>query len=180
MNPTKHDPLLLAAQALLWFFIAVMGFALIFVAIGTPAVAIFQDKIIAEAAAEGVTAGPELIGALVVILAAITALLALAIYFFVLLLRMIESVKAGDPFIEANAKRLWLMGWIALAGQLLMLPIAGLAMWIEEVIGDARSAEVEGSIGMNGEGLLLVLVLFILARVFRQGAAMRADLEGTV
>jgi hypothetical protein len=29
-------------------------------------------------------------------------------------------------------------------------------------------------------GLLLVLVLFILARVFRVGAAMRDDLEGTI
>ena len=29
-------------------------------------------------------------------------------------------------------------------------------------------------------GFLIVLVLFILARVFRHGAAMREDLEGTV
>ena len=29
-------------------------------------------------------------------------------------------------------------------------------------------------------GILLVLILFILARVFRHGAAMREDLEGTV
>ena len=29
-------------------------------------------------------------------------------------------------------------------------------------------------------GLILILTLFILARVFRHGAAMREDLEGTV
>ena len=29
-------------------------------------------------------------------------------------------------------------------------------------------------------GILLALVLFILARVFREGAAMRSELEGTV
>ena len=28
--------------------------------------------------------------------------------------------------------------------------------------------------------ILLVIILFILARVFRHGASMRADLEGTV
>ena len=33
---------------------------------------------------------------------------------------------------------------------------------------------------MSLTGLAVGLVLFILARVFRQGAAMRADLEGTV
>jgi hypothetical protein len=34
--------------------------------------------------------------------------------------------------------------------------------------------------GVSLGGLLLALTLFILARVFRQGAAMREDLEGTV
>lgn len=29
-------------------------------------------------------------------------------------------------------------------------------------------------------GIILAITLFILARVFRQGAAMRNDLEGTV
>ncbi len=34
--------------------------------------------------------------------------------------------------------------------------------------------------GISGNGLLLMLILFILARVFRKGAEMRAELEGTV
>ena len=34
--------------------------------------------------------------------------------------------------------------------------------------------------GITLDGILLAVILFILARVFRQGAAMREDLEGTV
>jgi hypothetical protein len=37
---------------------------------------------------------------------------------------------------------------------------------------------VEG--GVDFGGIILVLTLFVLARVFKHGAAMREDLEGTV
>lgn len=179
-NKTGHDPLLLAAQVLLWFFIGVMGFALVMVGIGTPAAAIFQDRIVAEAAAKGIEAGPELVGAVIGILLATFAFLALAIYFLVLLLRIINSVKEGDPFVEINAERLSRMGWIALAGQIAMIPVGALVLWIAEITKDIDDVYVDSDFGISGSGVLLVLILFILARVFRQGAAMREDLEGTV
>lgn len=40
-------------------------------------------------------------------------------------------------------------------------------------------AEVGGG-GIDASGILLVILLFILARVFRKGTEMREDLEGTV
>lgn len=177
---TGRDPLLLAAQGLLWFFIGAMGFALLFVGLGAPAAAIFQDKLLAEAAAQGIETGPELVAAIVALLAAIAVMLALAIYFLVLLLRIVGSVKEGDPFIAANAQRLSRMGWVALAGQLAIIPVAALAMWVEEVAGDAKNVQADTDFGFSGEGILLVLILFILARVFRKGTEMREELEGTV
>ena len=39
---------------------------------------------------------------------------------------------------------------------------------------------VDVDFGIDGESLLLILILFVLARVFREGAAMQAELEGTV
>lgn len=178
--PAPRDPLLLAAQILLWFFIGAMGFALIFVTLGIPMAVIFQDKILIEAAAEGIKAGPELVGAVIGLLAAVALFLGFAVYFLVLLLRIVRSVKEGDPFVAANAERLSRMGWIALAGQLAMIPVAGLALWIEEVAGDATEITSDGGVGVSGEGVLLVLILFILARVFRKGTEMREELEGTV
>ena len=41
-------------------------------------------------------------------------------------------------------------------------------------------ADLRADFGFSGGGLLLMLVLFILARVFRRGAEMREELEGTV
>ena len=45
------------------------------------------------------------------------------------------------------------------------------------------TSEVESSLDWSLydlDGLFIVLVLFILARIFRHGATMRDDLEGTV
>lgn len=186
MTDTPHtalkprDPLLLAAQILLWFFIGVMSFALFFVTLGIPMAAIFQERILIEATAEGIKAGPELVGAILVLLASVAAMLACAIYFLVLLLRIVRSVKQGDPFIADNAQRLSRMGWVALSAQVAMIPVGAMALWIEEVAGDATKISSDGEMGVSGEGLLLVLILFILARVFRKGTEMRAELEGTV
>ena len=40
--------------------------------------------------------------------------------------------------------------------------------------------EVYLGFGPSPAGLLAILVIFVLARIFRHGAEMRADLEGTV
>lgn len=180
MTASTRDPLLMAAQGLLWFFIGVLCFALIMVGIGVPAVAIFQDRIVAEAAAKGITAGPELIGTILLVLAGVFVLLALAAYFLVLLLRIVDSVKDGDPFVVVNAERLSRMGWIALASQLATIPLAAAILWIDEMVGHVEDIHIDTDLGVSGEGLLLVLILFILARVFRHGAAMREELEGTI
>ena len=54
-----------------------------------------------------------------------------------------------------------------------------LATWIKAVSGEAAN-DIDVDVGLDGGGILLILVLFILARVFRQGSAMREELEGTV
>lgn len=180
MTRSGHDPLLLAAQVLLWLFIGALCFALIMVGIGLPAAAIFQDQIIAEAASKGITAGPELVGAVLLVMACVLVFLGLAVYFLVLLLRIVGSVKEGDPFIAINAERLSRMGWIALASQIATIPLAAIVLWIDKLVGDVEGVHIDADLGVSGEGLLLVLILFILARVFRNGAEMRDELEGTV
>jgi hypothetical protein len=71
------------------------------------------------------------------------------------------------------------MGWIAVGGYALATVIDAIASWIKSVAGEAGK-DINVDVGLDGGGVLLILVLFILARVFRQGAAMREDLEGTV
>ncbi len=91
------------------------------------------------------------------------------------LVAMVETVRAGDPFVAANAYRLQAIAWALLALQLLSLAIAG--------IGKAISTPehpIDLDAGFSVAGWLAVLMTFILARVFAEGALMREDLEGTV
>ena len=69
------------------------------------------------------------------------------------------------------------MGWLMLGVQALALPLGALGLFV------ARTLEEQGGTGdmvIDPSGIVMVVVLFILSRVFRHGAAMREDLEGTV
>ena len=91
------------------------------------------------------------------------------------LLRMVETVRSGDPFVAANAYRLQTIAWMLLLLQLLSMVIGG--------IGDAiRTKEfpLHLDAGFSLSGWLAVILTFVLARVFAEGALMREDLEGTV
>jgi hypothetical protein len=91
------------------------------------------------------------------------------------LLAMIETVRAGNPFVAANAVRLHTIGWMLLALQILSIVIG--------TIGKAVSTAAHPlhlNAGFSINGWLAVLLTFVLARVFAEGATMREDLEGTV
>jgi hypothetical protein len=91
------------------------------------------------------------------------------------LLEMVETVRAGDPFVAANAQRLQAIAWTLLALQLLSIVIGAIGKTISTppYPGDLNA-------GFSINGWLAVLLTFLLARVFAQGTRMRDDLEGTV
>ncbi|HWJ46171.1 MAG TPA: DUF2975 domain-containing protein [Candidatus Udaeobacter sp.] len=91
------------------------------------------------------------------------------------LLAIVETVRAGDPFVAANASRLRAIAWALLALQLLSLVIGAIGKTIST---PAHPVHLDAGFSING--WLAVLLTFLLARVFAEGALMRADLEGTV
>ena len=91
------------------------------------------------------------------------------------LLAIVETVRAGDPFVAANASRLQAIAWALLALQLLSLVIAAIA---KTVSTPAHPVDLDAGFSING--WLAVLLTFLLARVFAEGTRMREDLEGTV
>ena len=91
------------------------------------------------------------------------------------LLAIVETVRAGDPFVAANASRLQGIAWVLLALQLVSLVIDGIA---RTVALPGRPLDVDAGFSING--WLAVLLTFLLARVFAVGTRMREDLEGTV
>jgi hypothetical protein len=91
------------------------------------------------------------------------------------LLAIVETVRAGDPFVAANADRLQSIAWALLALQLLGLVIGAIA---DNVSTSAHPLHLDAGFSING--WLTVLLTFLLAREFTEGTQMREDLEGTV
>ena len=91
------------------------------------------------------------------------------------LLAIVETVRAGDPFITDNARRLQTIAGTLLGVQLLHLMVGVLAARLESGV---QQLDFDWSFSITP--WIAVLLLFVLARVFEHGARMRADLEGTV
>jgi hypothetical protein len=91
------------------------------------------------------------------------------------LLAMVETVRAGDPFVAANASRLHEIAWALLAIQLLSITIGAIGKSVS-----TPAHPVHLSAGISISGWLAVLLTFLLARVFAEGTVMREDLAGTV
>ncbi|WMJ71488.1 DUF2975 domain-containing protein [Stenotrophomonas sp. 24(2023)] len=108
-------------------------------------------------------------------LVAIVALLALSLVFLRHLGRLLRSAASERPFTHANAQRLQRMAWLMLAMEVLSIVIGVYARWMGP---DFAWMEIGG--GMSITGLIAVLMLFVLARVFTVGAAMRDDLDGVI
>ncbi|TCJ41329.1 DUF2975 domain-containing protein [Parafrankia sp. BMG5.11] len=180
MSFRPKDPLLAIAKAIVWLFTGVFAFCGALLLLVSPVVVAMQDRVLAEIAKNGVTADASIIGAILLMLLSAAAFMALLVWFLVNLRRIIESVGDGDPFIPVNADRLSRMAWIMIGVQLAALPLGAMAMYLETVMGDADSMHAQAEYGLDFGAIILVIVLFVLSRVFRQGAAMRDDLEGTV
>lgn len=173
MTAKPTDPLLATARILLAIILGFMGLGIAATTIAIPAVLVARAQVLAELAKEGVP--PEALGAIVVILALAAGACALGFLFFRNLYRIVSTVGEGDPFVPVNATRLAAMGWIVVAFHALSIPLVGVVKWLDGVMEKAHS---DASVSFSG--LLLALVLFILARVFREGTRLRDEVEGTV
>jgi len=91
------------------------------------------------------------------------------------LLAIVETVSVGNAFILENADRLKSIAWAILALELMHFAVGMIA---KAVSSDVAQMNIDW--GFSLTRWLAVLMLFVLARVFEQGARMREDLEGTI
>ena len=91
------------------------------------------------------------------------------------LLTIVETVNAGDPFVVENAARLQVIAWSIVGLELMHVAVVILAngVWV-------GTQKVDIGAKFSITPWLTILLLFVLARVFDQGARMRDDLAGTV
>jgi hypothetical protein len=88
---------------------------------------------------------------------------------------IVETVRRGSPFISENAARLRNVAWAVLGLELLHLAARLVARGVP-----SRGEALDLDWSFSVTRWLCVLLLFVLARVFEHGAAMREDVEGTV
>jgi hypothetical protein len=170
------DPLLTVSRVIITFVMVLIALVGVVLAAGAGYVAIDPSALTAELIKEGL-AHPDHSVVVAIVAVMLLALIPLAmILLFLHLLRLIiDSVGIGDPFVPDNAVRLSRMAWLAVGVQVASIPIGAIGAWLAE---HADAGDID--IGVSLQGIALALVLFVLARVFRQGAEMREELEGTV
>jgi hypothetical protein len=88
---------------------------------------------------------------------------------------IVETVSVGDPFVLINAERLKTIAWSVLTLEILHLIIGAIA---KAVSTEAQPLDIDWE--FSATRWLAVLLCFVLARVFEQGARMRDDLVGIV
>ena len=91
------------------------------------------------------------------------------------LLAIVETVRAGDPFVAANAYRLRAIAWTLLVLQILSVVVGAVG---KSISTPEHPDDLDAGFSING--WLAVLLTFLLARVFAEGTLMRQDLDGTV
>ena len=88
------------------------------------------------------------------------------------LLAIVKTIRGGDSFVAANASRLQLIAWVLFALNLLSIVIGAIA---QAVSTPAHPLDIDAGFSING--WLAVLLTFVLARVFAEGALMRKAVQ---
>ncbi|MGB3753169.1 MAG: DUF2975 domain-containing protein [Parerythrobacter sp.] len=172
------DPLLQIANAILLFGMGLMALAAAACTIAIPVMIFNRDKVLLGLAEEAPTVPTmEAVWLVIGIIAFIIAMMVAMFAFLQRLRWIVKSVGASDPFVPENAAHLTTAAWLMLGIQILSIPAGLLALRLKPMISEDTSVSMAGG---DTNGLLLVLTLFILARVFRTGTRMREELEGTV
>jgi hypothetical protein len=89
------------------------------------------------------------------------------------ILHMTDTVRRGDPFVPENAARLRVVAWCLLMIEVLHV---GFGLLVQQV----QAAHVPMEWDFSLAGWLAVLLTFVLARIFEEGARLRSDLQAMI
>jgi len=166
-------------RATRWLVYLIMGLVA-FVSLVLASVSVILPLYWSEAVKELLTSHPsmnvtELLPLLLAVFALGIVVLGLIWTIMRKLLAIITSVEIGNPFVMANARQLKAIGWMMVALQLVGIPLAILAGKAADLFGESDTG-----LDISLNGILAILLVFILAGIFERGAEMREELEGTV
>ncbi|VWX59949.1 conserved membrane hypothetical protein [Sphingorhabdus sp. 109] len=126
---------------------------------------------------------PETVGLIGILMFLGAVIMLLTLFAINRLRKIVDSVGEGNPFTRINGTRLRGMGIAVFAIQLVTFVGSLLATGLLTMLGEVKPGQdfhlsIDGSISLSG--ILLVLLLIILARVFDSGAKMQEELDGIV
>lgn len=173
--PTDHSTLLGITRGLLWLMLALVAATFLFVVASGGALVAMWPDIVAEAKNSEIFPDVDAMRPQLFALLAILAAILLAAVYIIRQLQALVASAASDPFIHGNAARLRRIGRALVATQLLAFPLGWMARSV--AVSTSQFADMGG---LNLQGILAILLAFVLAAVFERGAAMRDELEGTV
>jgi hypothetical protein len=149
--------------------------------IGIGFAAFNAERLHIPASFEGVARGDALAAAAIAVTSGLIGV-GLLIFVFRATSAIIASAMSDDPFVDENADRLSRIGW-------LLVGLAGLQAATGVIISPLADKIEASSANINIDGvgpdispisILTILLVFVLAQIFRRGAEMRSELEGTV
>jgi hypothetical protein len=115
------------------------------------------------------------------VVAALGVVGAVLVHFVLRHLRaMVETVRAGDPFVADNARRLQAIAWLVMAGEFVRLGVGVVGRFAAPIARELGIHVDKNLVQFSLTPWLCVLLLFVLAGVFAHGTRLRDDLEGTV
>jgi hypothetical protein len=92
---------------------------------------------------------------------------------FAQLRRVLATLIQGDPFHPSNVARLRTMGLALVGLEMVGYLVRLVVRWLVRV-------EEPWPVSLNATGWFAILVVFVLAEVFREGARLRAEAELTI
>lgn len=179
-----NDIVLKSARGILIFSKWMSVFAIGAITLGLITLPFTYPSLLAKISTVLVNApAPETAGIFALILMMGIVILLLTLFAINRLRRLVDSVGDGSPFTRINGTRLRGIGLAAFAIQIVTFFGSLLGEGLLTMLGETKPGQdfdisIDASISLSG--ILLVLLLIILARVFDRGAEMREELEGTI
>jgi hypothetical protein len=97
--------------------------------------------------------------------------------------QIVRTAIGGDPFVADNARRLMRIGWLMAALETTgILAPSILRHLVVRLVPAHLRGQVHFNFGFDmwPVGVIAILMIFVLAQIFRRGSEMRAELEATV
>ena len=93
-------------------------------------------------------------------------------------LEILKTLRAGSPFVRQNATRLARIGWALIAAQIAQFAAFVTAHMIKASSAPAGDVDIEFSVNLTV--WIVILAVFALSEVFREGARMKKEQDYTV